>query len=81
VLLLLNSGVAVAANYDGAYKSGGYKAVFKKILPFAEQGNADAQFWIASMYKFGQGVPENQKTAVKCYTLAVEQGYVLPPMQ
>jgi TPR repeat protein len=27
------------------------------------------------MYKFGQGAPENHKTAVKWYTLAAKQGY------
>jgi TPR repeat protein len=27
------------------------------------------------MYKLGQGIPENNKTAVKLYTLAAKQGY------
>jgi hypothetical protein len=30
---------------------------------------------LASMYKFGQGAPENQKTAEKWFTLASEQGH------
>ena len=75
--MLLASGVA-SANYDSAldtYRSGDYNAAFKEMLPFAEQGNVDAQFYVAEMYDFGKGVTENDKTAVKWYTLAAEQGY------
>ncbi|MDC1510254.1 sel1 repeat family protein [Oceanospirillaceae bacterium] len=76
--LLLASGVA-SADYNSAYSaygSGDYKAAFKEMLPVAEQGNVDAQFWIADMYDFGKGVPENDKAAVKWYTLSAEQGHV-----
>jgi hypothetical protein len=75
--LLLASGVA-SADYNSAlsaYSSGDYKAAFKEMLPLAEQGNIDAQFWIADMYDSGKGVPENDKAAVKWYTKAAEQGY------
>ena len=75
--MLLSSGVAIAADYDSAYStylSGNYEAAFKEMLPFAEQGNVDAQFYIARMYDTGKGVPENDKTAVKWYTLSAEQG-------
>ena len=41
----------------------------------AEQGYADAQFNLALKYDNGDGVLENDKTAVKWYTLAAEQGY------
>ena len=71
------SGAAVAADYYSAYstyQSGDYKAAFKEMLPFAEQGNIDEQFWIAHMYSFGLGVPQNYKTSVKWYTLSAEQG-------
>jgi TPR repeat protein len=74
--LLLASGVA-SADYNSAlsaYSSGDYKAAFKEMLPLAEQGNIDAQFWIADMYDSGKGVPENDKAAVKWYTLSAEQG-------
>tara|TARA_R110002096_G_scaffold158845_1_gene324382 strand:+ start:917 stop:1510 length:594 start_codon:yes stop_codon:yes gene_type:complete len=75
--MLLASGVA-NADYNSAYsayKSGDYKAAFKEMLPLAEQGNIDAQWHIGLMYSNGEGVPENDKTAVKWYTLAAEQGY------
>ena len=41
----------------------------------AQQGDADAQFNLGEMYYYGQGVPQNDKTALKWYTLAAEQGY------
>jgi TPR repeat protein len=40
----------------------------------AEQGNVAAQYNLGLMYAKGQGVPQNQKTAVKWYTLAAKQG-------
>ena len=46
------------------------------MLPFAEQGNVDAQFYIASMYDDGIGVLESDKAAAKWYTLAAKQGHV-----
>ena len=76
--MLLSSGVAIAADFDSAYstyKSGNYEAAFKEMLPFAEQGNVDAQFYIAWMYSEGEGVPENDKAAVKWYTLGAKQGH------
>ena len=77
LLLGSGSGAAVAADYYSAYstyQSGDYKAAFKEMLPFAEQGHINAQFWIAHMYFSGLGVPQNYKTAVKWYTLSAEQG-------
>ena len=40
----------------------------------AEQGYADAQNNLGVMYRKGQGVPQDDKTAVKWYRLAAEQG-------
>ena len=40
----------------------------------AEQGEAKAQFNLGVMYDNGEGVPQDDKTAVKWYTLAAEQG-------
>ncbi len=41
----------------------------------AEQGNADAQFGLAMMYRNGRGVTRDDVEAVKGYRLAAEQGY------
>ena len=44
----------------------------------AEQGEASAQYNLGFMYNNGEGVPQDDKTAVKWYTLAAEQGKPLP---
>ena len=41
----------------------------------AEQGDTSAQFNLGIMYRKGNGVPENDKTAVKWYTKAAKQGH------
>ena len=46
----------------------------RTITLAAEQGIAKAQFSLGVMYAFGEGVPQDYKTAVKWYTLAAEQG-------
>jgi len=42
--------------------------------PLAEQGHAVAQFSLGVMYRKGQGVSQNYKTAAKWFRLAAEQG-------
>jgi len=42
----------------------------------AEQGDADAQYDLATMYHNGEGVPQNYTEAMKWYKKAAEQGYV-----
>ncbi len=40
----------------------------------ADQGYANAQWALASMYQYGDGVRQNYATAFKWYKLAAEQG-------
>jgi len=78
LLMLMSSGMAVAADYDKGTKaldSGDYKAALVEFIPLAEQGDAKAQGDLGYMYEFGYGVLKSYKTAVKWYTLAAEQGY------
>ena len=42
----------------------------------ANQGDANAQFNLALMYKHGEGVPQDFKQAIQWYTKAAEQGDV-----
>ena len=42
----------------------------------AEQGDADAQFFLGSIYASGAGIPEDDAKAVYWYRKAAEQGYV-----
>ena len=57
-----------------AYNSGDFATALREWTPLAEQGNASAQYNLALMYDFGEGVLQDYKTAVKWYTLAAEQG-------
>ena len=57
-----------------AYKREDYKTAYKLLLPFAEQGDADAQQKVGYMYAQGKGVPQDDKEAVKWWTLSAEQG-------
>jgi hypothetical protein len=41
----------------------------------AEQGDADGQWYLGTMYADGRGVPQSNEEAVKWYRLAAEQGY------
>ena len=57
-----------------AYESGDYATALSEWRPLAEQGNAEAQGNLGGMYMLGQGVPQDDKTAVKWFTLGAEQG-------
>ena len=77
-IFLGNIGVSEGADLQKgitAYESGDYATALREWKPLAEQGDADAQFNLGGMYDNGWGVPENDKTAVKWYTLAAEQGH------
>ena len=43
----------------------------------AEQGNLEAQIYLASLYRHGNGVPQDYKAAVKWFTRAAEQGHAV----
>ncbi len=49
---------------------------FQLFQPKANQGDADAQFNLALLYKLGAGIPKDLKQAVYWYTKAAEQGHV-----
>ena len=60
-----------------ALKNGDYATALKEFLPLAEQGDAEAQFILGSMYREDLGVPQDDKEAVRWYRLAAEQGLAL----
>ncbi|HJL65723.1 MAG TPA: tetratricopeptide repeat protein, partial [Arenicellales bacterium] len=63
-----NKGVA-------AYESGDFATALGEFRPLAEQGDADAQYNLGVMYEKGRGVPQDDKIALKWFTLAAEQGF------
>ena len=70
--------VSVAqADYDegvAAYEKGDYDTAYKELKPLAEQGDANAQISLGTMYYHGQGVPQDYKEAVEWYRKSAEQG-------
>ena len=57
-----------------AYEKGDYKAAFAEFKPLAEQGDADAQYNLALMYRNGKGTAQDDKQAVYWYQKSAEQG-------
>jgi TPR repeat protein len=51
-----------------------YKGAFEIHSAFAKNGVAYAQYSVGFQYEYGQGVPKNEKEAMKWYELAANQG-------
>ena len=67
-----------AADLDAgveAYFQGNYAAALQELQPLAEQGDADAMFFLGIMYDEGKGVPQDARQAVHWYQQAAEQGH------
>ena len=58
-----------------AFEAKNYAEAFKLLKPIAEEGNAEAQCIIGSMYDLGLGLESNALEAVKWYERSAEQGY------
>ena len=68
-----------AANYQegvDAYAKGNFAVALEKFKPLAENGNIQAQFNLGVMHRQGQGLPQDDKEAVKWWSKAAEQGHV-----
>jgi uncharacterized protein len=62
-----------------AYLKRDYATALHEWIPVAEQGNAQAQFYLGRMYEYGVyggAVTRNIATAFKWYRLAGEQGFL-----
>ena len=76
-LIFGTAGTSHSADFDKgwkAYQTEDYATALREWTPLAEQGDAEAQFSLGVMYEHGQGVPQDNKAAVKLYRLAAEQG-------
>ena len=77
VVLLLYPTAAVSADFEkglAAYRARDYATALREWTPLAEQGDARAQSILGLMYRYGDGVPRDDKTAAGWYRLAAEQG-------
>lgn len=61
---------------ESSYKQQDYRQAFLRLKPVAEAGNKDAQYAVAYMYYYGQGVVENRELAQKWMQRSAEQGNV-----
>jgi TPR repeat protein len=57
-----------------AFGRGDYVGALAIWEPIAERGDVSMQLLVASIYDFGQGVPQDDAAAVKWYELAAAQG-------
>ncbi len=75
-ITLLLVPMAFAGLDDGiaARERGDYTTALREFKSLAEQGNADAQTYLGSMYIRGQGVPHDFAEALKWYRKAAVQG-------
>jgi uncharacterized protein len=60
---------------QAAHKRGDYATELRLLRPLAEQGNADAQEALGSLYVTGWGVPQDYVEAVRWFRMAAEQGF------
>lgn len=58
-----------------AYYMGRYATAFREFRPLAEEGVAEAQFYLGVMYAKGRGAPQDYAEALRWYRLAAEQGF------
>ncbi len=56
-----------------AYQRGDYATAIRELRLLCEQGNADAQFSLGAMYRYGLGVPQDYAQAHMWYNLAASK--------
>lgn len=76
--LTLSFAVPATAGFGeglAAYRRGELSKALRELKPLAENGHAEAQYWLAHMYIRGHGAPQDYTAAAKWYRRAAEQGY------
>lgn len=75
--ILLCTGFSAAADLESAKRAYGekdYATALKEFTSLAEQGNADAEVNLGTMYMRGLGVSRDAEQALKWFRAAAEQG-------
>ena len=78
-LSLLLATVSVCSAQDlqkglAAYDAKDFAAALREFRFLAEQGDAEGQYFLGTMYSGGEGVTQDYKEAVRLYRLAAAQG-------
>ena len=66
---------------DDAYGRGDYATALEVYRSLAEQGNANAEYYLGVMSEFGHGVEKDSAAAVTWYRNAAEGGSVLAQLK
>tara|TARA_A100001037_G_C14569455_1_gene379553 strand:- start:46 stop:387 length:342 start_codon:yes stop_codon:yes gene_type:complete len=75
--LIPSRAVADLNEAELAYDNGDYELAYSIWLPLALTGNPTAQYNLATLYRFGQGIESSAITAMEWYRRAASQGHVL----
>ena len=73
-LLIATSAYADFSKGANAYNSGDYRTALKELLPYANEGDAEAQWALGSMYRWGYGVLKDYSEARKWFEKSANQG-------
>ncbi len=73
--LILTPAVSLADYESGiaAYEAENYDEAFQILKPLADNGDSEAQYQIAEMYKYGEGTAESIDEAIVWYKKSAEQ--------
>ncbi|MEQ6918737.1 tetratricopeptide repeat protein [Halomonas aquatica] len=77
VFFAISTSSVFANSYDegvDAYEAGDYKEAMEILLPFAEQGNAEAQVVIGTLHSSGMGVDKDKENAARWFRKAANKG-------
>lgn len=69
------AGLSALGEGQAAYDSGNYAAALRSWKPLADQGMAAAQYKLAGLYQFGQGVDRDTALAASYIRKAADQGW------
>lgn len=77
VALLFGTGATAASLDDGvsAFRNGQFATAFHVLRPLAQEGDTEAQFFVAVMYDLGRGVTADHDRALRLYETAADKGY------
>ena len=67
--------LAVTVSANSAEAQQWYQKAFPLMKKLAEQGDADAQYYLGKQYFHADGIAENRKEAARWYSAAAEQGH------
>jgi TPR repeat protein len=76
VALIFGLSAAAWADYESgavAFLDGDYNTAFQELKPIAEQGNANAQFFLGVMYGMGQGVRQDYAESLMWFRNSADQ--------